>query len=96
VIEGDNKRANWGLISANCIAYIFLGAGVFMTINGHDWAGGSTIVSAIGSLVATFIYGTNARKSEREGKMEKLLQKQSRSPEPPPEKAPENPSLPGL
>lgn len=65
VIVGDNKRANWGLISGWSIAILFLIASVALILAGYGAYG--AIVGAVDlvALVAVFIYGTNVRKNER-------------------------------
>lgn len=65
VIESDIRHASWGLISAVVISLTFLAAGVGVTLAGHDWVGGATIIGSIGSLAGTFIYGTKSRREER-------------------------------
>ncbi len=69
VIEGDNKRANWGLASATTIALTFPGASVYLI--SHWFGVEGTLLGTIdlAALVSVFIYGNNSRKRERTEKI---------------------------
>lgn len=78
VIEGDSKRANWGLGLGACVAVIWIGCSTFLIMNGHDVAGAVGITTNAVSLVGVFIYGSNSRKNERTEKQRMLLDIQSK------------------
>ena len=65
VIEGDNKRANWGLGSATIISLAVLGDSSLLAMHNHESV--STILAGvdIAALAGVFVYGTNSRKRER-------------------------------
>jgi len=65
VIVGDNRRANWGLISGWSIAVLFLITSAMLILAGYGAYG--TVLGAVDlvALVTVFIYGTNIRKNER-------------------------------
>ena len=73
VIKSDITRANWGLSLGFIVSMAFLGGGIYLLLNNHDWAGTSVIVSGAVSLVSTFVYGSNSRKTERIEKEQMLL-----------------------
>lgn len=66
VIDADIGRANRGLIAGLVVALAF-GAGSFVVIlSGQAVAGGIIGSIDIVALVGTFIYGTEARRRERQ------------------------------
>jgi len=69
IIEGDNKRANWGLAAATIIALTFLGASVYLISHGSGVEG--TVLGTIDltALVSVFIYGNTSRRRERTEKI---------------------------
>lgn len=68
VITSDIWRSWAGLASGFLIAIIFGGLGTYLTINGHEWAGGTIATTPVVGLVGAFIYGTHSRKVERREK----------------------------
>lgn len=58
-------RATLGVVCAAVLCVLFLAGGVYCIINDHDAAGSAIIVTALASLVTTFIYGTNSQRNER-------------------------------
>ncbi len=71
VIEGDNKRANWGLICGFIFGLVVVVLSFILIWNGHDVAGTVLGTTDLVALVGTFIYGTRARAQERERRNEK-------------------------
>ena len=65
VIVGDNKRANWGLISGWSIAILFLITSAALILAGYGAYGAILGTVDLVALVTVFIYGTNIRKNER-------------------------------
>lgn len=65
VISNEILRANAGLAAGFLLAAgVLIGSGYFITL-GYELGGAIGIVSALGSLVGVFIYGTHSRKDER-------------------------------
>ncbi len=77
VIEGDSRRANWGVAAATIITLLFLAASYNLIINGHELAGSILGISNLAILAGVFIYGTNSRKNERLEKTKMLEEKES-------------------
>lgn len=65
VIEGDNKRANWGLGSATIISLAVLGVSGLLAMNNRESVAAVLAGVDIAALAGVFIYGTNSRKQER-------------------------------
>jgi uncharacterized membrane protein len=70
VISGDDKRANWGLISATSISITIVVACVVLALNNKEQslAALGVIVLDIASLAGVFVYGSRSRRVERERK----------------------------
>jgi hypothetical protein len=66
IIEGDSRRAYWGLIAGFVIAIGVVASGSLLIFNGHDWAGTTMVTTIIVGLVGVFIYGTRSRSAERQ------------------------------
>jgi uncharacterized membrane protein len=68
VVEGDNRRANWGIVTATSITILVLATSTVLIVFGYGLYG--TILGAVDlvALASVFIYGTNSRKREREQK----------------------------
>lgn len=64
VIEGDNKRANWGLASATLVSLSVLGVAGVLAMQNHAVAAVLAGVNIV-ALASVFVYGTNSRKQER-------------------------------
>jgi uncharacterized membrane protein len=71
VIEGDNRRANWGLVCGFTFGLIVFVLSFILIMYGHDWAGVALATTDLVVLVGTFVYGTRARRQERERRNEK-------------------------
>lgn len=65
VIEGDTRRANWGLVSATIISLSVLGVSGLLAMHGHETVAGVLAGVDIAALAGVFVYGTNTRKQER-------------------------------
>ena len=65
VIEGDNKRANWGLVSATLISLAVLGVSGVLAMHDHETVAAVLAGVDMAALAGVFVYGTNSRKQER-------------------------------
>lgn len=65
VIEGDNKRANWGLVSATLISLAVLGVSGVLAMHNHEAVAAVLAGVDMAALAGVFVYGTNSRKQER-------------------------------
>jgi uncharacterized membrane protein len=72
VIRGDSRRATCGLWIGAAVAACFLGGGIFLIYEGHDWAGITIAGLDIVSLVSVFVYGSNSRRQERSEKAQAI------------------------
>lgn len=66
IISSGSRDSMLGVIFAFLIGIIVIAGGVYTTINGHPWVGGTALLTGLGSLVGVFIYGTRSRKSQSE------------------------------
>ena len=64
----DSRRAYAGLIFAFAISLLMLALGAYLIIWGNPWLGVAAIGVNIAGLAGVFVYGTNARRRERERK----------------------------
>jgi uncharacterized membrane protein len=74
VIEGDSKRADKGLKAGLIVAIVGLGVALTLGLHGQQLASIIIGVVDIGGLVATFVYGSVSRRSERAQKAEQMRQ----------------------
>ena len=65
VVNGDTKRSYIGLAAGFIVAVSFLGASVFLAMNGHEVAAVTIAGIDIGGVVAIFVVGTISRRGER-------------------------------
>jgi hypothetical protein len=68
VIEGDSKRATWGLVAGFVVAMSLVGVSAILVSSGHGVEGTILGTVDIVSLVGTFVYGTKSRRDERREK----------------------------
>ena len=68
VIGGDSKRAYLGLASALILSLLLIAVGAYAVIWGNPWVGVAIFSVDIAILAGVFVYGTNARRRERERK----------------------------
>jgi uncharacterized membrane protein len=71
VIEGDDRRANWGLVCGFTFGLIVFALSFILILYGHDWAGVALATTDLVVLVGTFVYGTRVRRQQRERRKEK-------------------------
>ncbi len=68
VIEGENRRANAGLICATALAVFIIATGAVLILKGHDWAGATLVGIDLVGVLTAFLTGTASRRREREDK----------------------------
>jgi len=73
VVERESRRSDLGLVAGLVVSLAFLGGSVFITVSGYPWAGAVIGTVDIVSLVGAFIYGSNARRKERESRIKALI-----------------------
>lgn len=71
VIKGDNRRANAGLVTGFVFGLVAFYLSYRLVMAGHDAAGMALGTTDLVALVGTFVYGTRARKLERERRDDK-------------------------
>jgi uncharacterized membrane protein len=69
-ILADIVQSRWGLAAGTLITLVISGEGAFLIWSGSDVAGLTALVAPIITLAGVFVYGTNSRRREREGKAE--------------------------
>ena len=88
VLDRDARRADWGVWTAFALAFTAILSGSFLVFHGHDWAGLGSQGLGIGTLVYTFIYGTNSRREERQTRAKLMTEPQGENTEKPSTLAP--------
>ncbi len=68
VIHAEIRQSRWGLIAAIAFVLSSIISGSILVLMGHDWAGFGVATTSIATVAATFVYGTNSRRQERERK----------------------------
>ncbi len=71
VVNGDNSRANWGLISGTLITMTVIIACTILAIYNKEQAliAIGVIVLNLATLAGIFVYGSRSRRKEREKKL---------------------------
>jgi uncharacterized membrane protein len=72
VITADIRRSNFGLAAGLIVALAFLVGSVVLVLSGYAVEGTIFATVDIAGLVATFVYGTERRRKEREDKARTL------------------------
>lgn len=72
VIAADIRRANLGVAAGFIVALAFLVGSVVLVLSGYAVAGTIFATVDIVGLVATFVYGTERRRKEREDRAKML------------------------
>ena len=72
-IGGDLIKSYFGLVAGLIVALAMIGAGTYVIVKGHDWAGATMIGTVMVSLVSVFVYGTRSRRDERSEQQTSLL-----------------------
>ncbi len=65
VVVSDARRAYLGLLAGFIISLLVVGGGIYIIATGHDWAGVALIGINLSGLVGVFVYGSKARRDER-------------------------------
>ena len=66
--ESDSRRSDKGLLFAFILSLIIISSGTYIAVYVQPWVGASIIGGNIAGLAGIFVYGTNARRRERERK----------------------------
>ena len=64
-VLGDSRRAYLGLIAGFIISVLGIGGGIYLIATGHDWAGLALAGINLTGLAGVFVYGSKARRDER-------------------------------
>lgn len=65
-VIGDSRRGYIGLIFGFILSLLIISLGAYSIIWGNPWVGVAAIGINIAGLAGVFVYGTNARRRERE------------------------------
>lgn len=71
-LNGELTRSMRGLQVAGVVALAGLGAGLWMVLQGHEAPGMITLGGDAATMVGTFIYGTERRRTERKDRIKAL------------------------
>jgi hypothetical protein len=74
VIVGDSRRAYLGLAAGFIISALGIGGGIYLIATGHDWAGLALAGVNLTGLVGVFVYGSKARRDERNRNAENMTE----------------------
>lgn len=69
VIQGDSLRSTRGQLFGFIVAMTVVIGGIGMIFAGKDVLGLSAILGSLATLTGVFVYGSNARRKEREKKL---------------------------
>lgn len=72
VIASDIKNSKWGLVFGFIIGFSGIIGSVLTSIYASQLAGGVLGIGSLAALVGVFIYGSQLRKKEREGKRDDI------------------------
>ncbi|MEN6370805.1 MAG: DUF2335 domain-containing protein [Armatimonadota bacterium] len=72
VVNGDGKRAWAGIIIGGIIGIGGLASAAYLGMHGHDILAGGIFLGDVGSIIGTFIYGTNSKRAERRDRLQIL------------------------
>lgn len=64
-VRAEHRRSIAGLVAGSVVAVAMLGCGTWVTLEGHAAVGIAIIGLDVGSIVGTFVYGSERRRSER-------------------------------
>jgi hypothetical protein len=64
-IAKDSWQGYLGLAAGFVIALLVIGGSIWLISEDHDWAGATLGGISLTGLVSVFVYGANARRSER-------------------------------
>ena len=67
-VIGDSRRAYIGLFFAFILSLLIISLAYYAVVWGNPWVGVAAIGINIAGLAGVFVYGTNARRRERERK----------------------------
>ncbi len=67
-VVADSRRGYIGLIFGFILSLTIISAGAYIAVSVQPWVGASIIGGNIAGLAGVFVYGTNARRRERERK----------------------------
>jgi uncharacterized membrane protein len=81
VIFNDNRRAYLGMVFAALFVAGGLFGSVWLGMHGHEVLGGTITIADTGTIAGLFIYGSQARKVERQQRSDLLLKEQAQATE---------------
>lgn len=68
VVRGDAWRSTLGIVVGFFLSAGIIGGGIYLVANDHDLAGTALIGLDLVGLASVFVFGTRARRAERERK----------------------------
>lgn len=74
VVGGDSTRSYLGLAAAFILSLVAICGSIYIIVQGHVWAGVTIFGIDIVALASVFVYGTQARRAERDRKSERMPQ----------------------
>ena len=76
VVESGVSRSKWGMVLGFIVATLTIGAGTYIILQDKSAVGLSLCITAIGTIVAAFIYGTHKQRQERAQQRQDLENRQ--------------------
>jgi uncharacterized membrane protein len=74
IVFGNSRRAYLGLAAGFIISALGIGGGIYLIATGHDWAGLALAGVNLTGLVGVFVYGSKARRDERNRNAENMTE----------------------
>lgn len=74
VIVSDARRGYFGMTAGFIISVLVILGGIFLIATGHEWAGSVLVGINLTGLAGVFVYGSKARRDERNRNAENMTE----------------------
>ena len=72
IISGDYIQSYLGIAAGFLLSVMIILGGIYLIIQGHDWAGGILIGLDLIGLATVFVLGSNSRRAPRREMIERM------------------------
>jgi galactitol-specific phosphotransferase system IIC component len=78
IISGDYIQSYLGIAAGFLLSVMIILGGIYLIIQGHDWAGGILIGLDLVGLATVFVLGSNSRRGARSEMLERIPESDQR------------------